>query len=76
MSHEARTAHGKDVLRIAQLVLTAFDEGLTVTETVERIGCSRTTVWKYCIFLGLERNRATRKPRRLATRAKLLEVRP
>lgn len=78
MSHGARTEHGKDVLRIAQLVLTAFVDGLTAAETVERIGCSRTTVWKYRVFLGLETGRwASRKPAgRLSTRARLLEVRP
>jgi len=33
-----------------------YAEGLGATETARRMGCSRATVWRLRVWLGLERN--------------------
>jgi hypothetical protein len=62
-SVEARTERAKNVLRLAQLVLTAFVDGKGCSETARGImmpsgrAMSRTTAWKLRVWLGLESGR-------------------
>lgn len=53
-SREARIETGKEQLRLAQLVLTAYTEGLGLSETARRINRSRKTAWKLRVWLGLQ----------------------
>lgn len=53
-SREARIETGKEQLRLAQLVLTAYAEGLGLAETARRIGRSRKTAWKLRVWLGVQ----------------------
>lgn len=79
-SVEKRTDAAKEWLRVAQLVLTAYVEGLTTMETARRIQRSRITAWRFRVVLGLETGRrweATgKRTGRRDTRAALMEARP
>lgn len=78
----ARIELAKAQLRLAQLVLTAYADGLGIAETAERIGRSRTVAWRVRVWLGVQSGRrsngvrAARASGRRATKAALLEVRP
>lgn len=45
---------GKERLRLAQAVLTAYVEGITLADTARRLERSRQTVWRIRVWLGLE----------------------
>lgn len=74
---QRRIEAGKEQLRLAQLTLTAFAEGLGLAATAKRIGRSRTVAWKLRVWLGVQtgKTHGGRTGRR-ATRAAVLEVRP
>lgn len=59
-SREARIERGKERLRIAQQVLTAYADGAGVTETARRIGRSVSVTWGLCVWLGVQTGRAHR----------------
>lgn len=74
---DERIERGKTQLRLAQLVLTAYADGLGIADTAERIGKSRTVAWKLRVWLGVQSGRQHGKlTGRRATKAALLEVRP
>lgn len=79
-SREAQLDGAEERMRRFRIVITAFREDLTMAETIERLGCSRTTVWKYRVQLGLETGRAwrggTKRTGRLSTKRALQAVRP
>lgn len=72
MAAEARIEAGKARLRLAQLVLTAYAEGLGLAETARRVGCERTTVWRIRVWLGVQ----STSQRRRSSRGLIEEVRP
>lgn len=49
-----RLETGKERLRFAQLVLTAYAEGLGLADTARRVGASKQTVWRVRVWLGLQ----------------------
>lgn len=57
---EARIECGKERLRLAQLVLTAYAEGLGIAETAARIGKAEHTVWQVRVWLGVQSGRQWR----------------
>lgn len=52
----ARIERAKARLRQATEAVRWYAEGLGATETARRMGCSRATVWRLRVWLGLERN--------------------
>lgn len=79
-SHEARVERGKAQLRLAQLVLTAYVEGLGIAETARRIQRSPTVAWELRVWLGVQSGRQHKagvKPTgRHQTRKAIEELRP
>ena len=76
---EARIEVGKERLRLAQRVLTAYVEGLGLRETADLLGRSRHTVWKIRVWLGVQSGRqhaAGRQAGRIANRRSIEGVQP
>lgn len=71
-AQEARIETGKAQLRLAQLVLTAYAEGLDIAATAERIQRSRQTAWRLRVWLGVQSGRVGRR----ATKAQVEAARP
>lgn len=78
-SRAARIERGKERLRLAQQVLTAYADGAGVTETSRRIGRSVSITWGLRVWLGVQTNRGRRKlksTRRRVTRRAIEELQP
>jgi hypothetical protein len=67
---EYRTDTAKERLRLAQMVLTCFVDGLGITATAARVGRDSTTVWRVRVWLGLQSGRQHRGTKRLTGRLK------
>lgn len=56
-TREDRLEGGKEKLRLAQLVLTAWYEGVGIAETARRINKSTNTAWRLRVWLGVQNRR-------------------
>lgn len=70
----ARIEAGKDKLRFAQLVLTAYAEGKGLTETAQALGRSQALVWRWRVLLGLQTGRQHRGGERINGRLDTLKA--
>lgn len=79
-AREARIEAGKERLRLAQAILTAYAEGLGIASTAARCCCSRNQVWKVRVWLGIQTGRQHRAGVRtmghLKRRADIEELQP
>lgn len=70
---------GKEKLRLAQLLLADWYEGIDCAESARRRHVGRTTVWRWRVLLGVQNRRiepGSKSPGRLDSRGALEGVRP
>lgn len=64
-AREARIEVAKDRLRLAQLILTAYAEGLGLADTARRLCISKQRAWRVRVWLGIQPAKCRRDARRV-----------
>lgn len=64
-AREARIEAGKERLRLAQAVLTAYADGLGLADTARRLAISKQRAWRVRVWLGIQPAKCRRDARRV-----------